>query len=141
MIDAPLFKKNTVFVNKEIWGNRSLSPSVDSSITNNIDIITYDTRKGHAVVEVTSNCEQFLVVSENNNAGWKATVNGKPVDIIPVNYIAKGVVIPKGKSKVELVYNSPSAATWRKVTAISAVLFLLFVLYVGFVQFKNYTKK
>lgn len=140
MIDTPLFKKNTVIVNKKIWGNKSLNPSVDSAITGKIDIIIYDTRKGRTVVEVTSNREQFLVVSENNNAGWKATINDKPVDIIPVNYIAKGVVIPKGKSKVEFIYNSPTAATWRKVTAISAILFLIFVLYAGFMQFKSFRK-
>lgn len=138
MIDTPLFRQNTIVVDKNIWGNKKLNSSVDSSITDMINIIEYDTRKGNAVVKVESNREQFLVVSENYNTGWKAFVNEAPAEIIPVNYIAKGVVVPKGKSKVEFVYNSPTAEFWRKVTAVSAILFLIFALYVGFVQFKNY---
>lgn len=141
MIDTPLFRQNTAIVNKEMWGDKSLNSSIDSTIANKIDIINYDTRKGHAIVAVNSNREQFLVVSENNNAGWKATINGNHADIIPVNYIAKGVIVPKGKSKVEFIYNSPTAEFWRKVTAVSAILFLVFALYVGFVQFKNYKKQ
>ena len=140
-IDSPLFRQNTIIVNKEIWGGKSLNSSVDSTITNKIDIIKYDTRKGHAIIDINSNREQFLVVSENNNSGWKATINGSHADIIPVNYIAKGIIVPKGKSKVEFIYNSPTAEFWRKVTTISAILFLIFALYVGFMQVKAYKKQ
>ncbi|MCI0474578.1 MAG: YfhO family protein, partial [Ignavibacteria bacterium] len=136
-IDSPLFRQNTVIIDKNQWKERTLDTSIDSLMTNNINIITYDTRKGYTVVDVVSNREQMLVISENNNPGWKVTLNNSPVEIFNVNYISKGILVPKGKSRVILEYNSPIAVKWRKITAITAVLFGLFTIVALFVEIRN----
>lgn len=47
----------------------------------------------------------FLVLSEvYYPAGWKATLDGKPVDIHPANYVLRGIQIPAGEHKLELVF-------------------------------------
>jgi uncharacterized membrane protein YfhO len=136
-IDTPLFRQNTVIVDKNQWADKTLDTFVDSTIADKINIRTYDTRKGYALVDVESNREQMLIISENNNPGWKATLNNNPVDIIDVNYISKGVIVPKGKSQVTLEYDSPVAEKWRKVTAITASIFLLFSVCAIFIEIRN----
>lgn len=136
-IDLPNPSKNIAIVNKEQWQNKKLSSEIDSTINSNIKVIEYDTRKGHTLLEVTSNREQIIVISENFNSGWTATVNDNKSDIFNVNYYAKGVIVPKGKSKVELIYNSPIATFWRKVTAITAIAFFFFVLVAVYLEIKK----
>jgi len=136
-VDSPLFRQNTAVVDKKLWAGKTLDASADSTITDNITIATYDPRKGYSQVKVSSSREQILVISENNSPGWKATLNNKPVDIFDVNYISKGVIVPKGVSELKLAYNSPVAEKWRKVTVISAIIFLLFSLFALFVEVKN----
>jgi hypothetical protein len=140
-IDSFLFDQNNLTVSKEQWGDKKLNPLVDSSIVNKVDVVKYDSDMGHSVVDVVSNREQVLVISENQTHGWKATINDTPAEILTVNHYAKGVIVPQGKSRVELVYNSEIAQRWRNITGITAVLFLLFALYVGFVEFRRFRVK
>ncbi len=141
LIDGTVLNATTAVVDKEYWGDKTLQATKDTTVTNNISVKTYDTRVGHAILDVTSNCEQLLVIAENYNAGWTATVNENPTEIIPVNYYAKGVIVPQGKSRVELVFNSPKAAFWRKVTMISFFIFLLLSLCIGVMYFRKSKKQ
>jgi hypothetical protein len=124
--DAPEFSRHLAIVDAAQWKRPELSAAVDSTIAEKIDIAQFDAPHGKIAATVASNREQVLVVGENFSPGWSATINGKPAEVFRVNYAWKGVVVPQGTSKVELTYDSPIAAKWRHVTAITAVLFLLF---------------
>lgn len=47
----------------------------------------------------------LLVVGEKFQAGWQATVDGKPAAIVPVNHILRGVYLPAGKHRVEFRFD------------------------------------
>jgi len=139
-IEGSDFGFTTVVVDEEQWDDRSVSAAGDSAIINSVRVKNYDTRAGHTVLDVTSDRKQLLVIAENYNAGWTATVNKKPSEIIPVNYYAKGVIVPKGNSRVELVFDSPKAILWRKVTLVSFIMFLVLSLFIGFLYFRKLGK-
>jgi hypothetical protein len=40
--------------------------------------------------------------------GWKAYINGEEKDILRVNYLLRGVVVPEGNSQIELRFEPPS---------------------------------
>jgi len=48
--------------------------------------------------------ERFLVVNERVYPGWRATVNGRPADIVPTNLLMRGVLVPAGATAVEMRY-------------------------------------
>jgi len=57
-------------------------------------------------VEIRSraNGPSLLVLSDLFYPGWKATVDGRDVDIERVNYLLRGIPVPAGASTVELRY-------------------------------------
>ena len=46
--------------------------------------------------------ERFLVVSERLYPGWRATVDGRPAEILPTNLVMRGVVVPAGATSIEM---------------------------------------
>ena len=50
----------------------------------------------------------FLLVNNTHLPFWKAYVNGVATEIVPVNLIEMGVVIPKGGGNITLRYQRPS---------------------------------
>ncbi len=102
-----------------------------------VEVLTYDARQGHSVVKVDSDAPRVLICSENYLKGWRATVNGEPVEVFAVNYLWKGVVIPAGESRVEYTFSSSIATKYRKVTAASVALYILLVIGYGVVAVRS----
>lgn len=71
--------------------------------------------------EVTSNA--LLVLSEKYYNGWRATVDGKPVDIYPVNYVLRGVYLPPGNHTVEFIFDPLPFKIGKYLTLASFALF------------------
>ena len=70
------------------------------------DSVTVTTYAGERIA-VTANAPQnaVLVLGEKYYRGWKATVDGKPTEIYPVNHILRGVYLAQGTHKVEFVFD------------------------------------
>jgi hypothetical protein len=49
----------------------------------------------------------LLVLNDIYTAGWTAEVDGAPAEIVPVNYLARGVWIRPGVHRVEHRYRTP----------------------------------
>jgi hypothetical protein len=47
----------------------------------------------------------FLVLSDVNYPGWKATIDGKPTPIFQTNYIQRGVKVPAGEHMVRFEFH------------------------------------
>jgi hypothetical protein len=47
----------------------------------------------------------LLVLGEKYYRGWKATIDGKPAEIYPVNHILRGVYLTPGVHEVEFVFD------------------------------------
>lgn len=97
----------------------------DSAAT--IKLTKYDSK----VLEYESNNSNdgFVVLSEiYYPKGWIATIDGKEASIVSVNYVLRGLEIPKGKHKIIFTFESDSYKTGALITQISSWLILLVVL-------------
>lgn len=59
-------------------------------------------------VKTESPAPSLLVLSENHYPGWRATVDGKSVEVMRVNYNQRGVAVPAGNHLVTFVYRPKS---------------------------------
>ncbi|MDX1740716.1 MAG: YfhO family protein, partial [Rhodothermales bacterium] len=81
----------------------------DSASTVRSAVTSYSPRR--IVVEAATDATRLLVLSEvYYPAGWHATIDGSPVDIIRVNHLLRGVVVPPGASEIAFEF-SPAGHT------------------------------
>ena len=80
-------------------------------------------------IEVTADQKGALVLSESSYPGWNATVDGKSVNIVPLDYLFQGVEIDPGKHKIVFEYRPPYFTIYL-VISIIAFLGLLILLIV-----------
>ncbi len=59
---------------------------------------------GRLTLDVTAEGHALLVVSQPFYPGWRATVDGRPVPILRVDYLLQGVPIPAGEHRLALRY-------------------------------------
>ncbi len=71
----------------------------------------------------------MLVVTDTYYPGWKATVDGAPAAIVPVNIRFRGVLIPAGDHEVTMRYEPESYARGVKI---SAAMYTLIIILMAF---------
>lgn len=49
----------------------------------------------------------FIVISQNNLPGWRASIGGRPVAIATINTVYQGIAVPAGSSMIVLRYHYP----------------------------------
>ncbi|MFY3742894.1 hypothetical protein ACOQFB_03215 [Anaeromyxobacter sp. Red801] len=59
------------------------------------------------VVETTADRRALLVLNDIHAAGWTARVDGQLAEILPANYLARGVWVDAGRHVVEFTYRTP----------------------------------
>ena len=79
----------------------------------------------HIAVQVSTTADGVLLVADSWNAGWRARVDGKPVDIEHANYLFRAVGLSAGEHTVEMEF---SPTSWRVGRAVSAATALIVVL-------------
>ncbi|MBI2214394.1 MAG: YfhO family protein [Acidobacteria bacterium] len=62
------------------------------------------------LVDVDAGEDAFLVLASTWHKYWRATVDGRQVEIVPTNVAFQGIAIPKGVHRVELRYSNPLIA-------------------------------
>ncbi len=65
-----------------------------------------------------------LVVLDADTPGWTATVDGAPADVVTVDHLFVGVVVPPGERDVVLTYEAPglTAGVWLSVLGLGLLL-------------------
>jgi hypothetical protein len=76
------------------------------------------------VIESTSAEPALLVLSDSDDPGWQATVDGAPVPIYRTNVMLRGVAVPAGRHRVEFVYRP---VAWRQGLWLGALGLLLLI--------------
>jgi hypothetical protein len=56
------------------------------------------------LIDVTSANGGLVVLHDTWQRGWEARVDGKPVAIVPVNLISRGVMVGAGRHRIEMDY-------------------------------------
>lgn len=59
-------------------------------------------------VDLYAPAPAVLVVRNVYDVHWQATVDGRPVDVIPTDYLVQGVPVPAGRHVVDLRYEDPA---------------------------------
>ena len=62
-------------------------------------------------LEVDAQSRALLVLSENYYPGWRATIDGQTTPIYRVDSALRGVIVPRGHSRVVLRY-APASVYW-----------------------------
>lgn len=87
---------------------------------------SYNTNNGFAV---------FSEIYYGN--GWNAYIDGKPVNHICVNYVLRGMWIPKGKHTIEFKFEPQVVKTGSKIALASSAIFGLLLMLGLFFVFKR----
>jgi len=83
--------------------------------------------------------EQLAVFSEiYYPEGWKATIDGKEVEIIKVDYLLRGLKLPKGKHSIEFTFDLPK---YHQAGMISSIASILIILGLGFGIYTDIKKR
>ncbi len=74
-----------------------------------VKIISYEPNE--VTIKASTNKKALLVLADTYYPGWKAYVNGKEKEVLPVNHMFRGVIIEPGESKVVFSYQSNAYKT------------------------------
>lgn len=77
------------------------------------------------VVDVDVARPSVLVLTDPIASGWSATLNGAPARLREANGLARGVVVPAGRSRVEFTYRAPGLGSGLAIAAIAWTLVLV----------------
>ena len=86
-----------------------------------VQVTTYTSAEMSLAAETTANA--LLVIGEKYYQGWQATVDGKPVEIVPVNHILRGVYLTPGSHRVRFQFDPLTFRIGRWLTSASFALF------------------
>jgi hypothetical protein len=95
------------------------------------DIRLKDYKPNRLVYEADVANSELAVFSEIfYPKGWKATIDGKESEIIRVNYILRGLIVPSGKHEIVFSFEPKGYVTANVISLVSSSLLLLFGLWV-----------
>ena len=79
--------------------------------------------------EVKTDTTSFLVISESYYpVGWKAYIDGTETEIYTVNYILRGIVVPKGNHILEMKFAPKSYLLSIRLTLAGLIITLLLLI-------------
>jgi len=73
-----------------------------ASLPYKVDVVSYEPER--VVVETTGEGDGWLVLTDAWYPGWRATVDGAPVEIMRADVLFRGVLVPAGQHRVEFTY-------------------------------------
>lgn len=76
-------------------------------------------RPGRIVVEAAPDRPGILRLSEVDYPGWEARIDGRPAAVVRVDYALRGVPLPPGRHRVELVFDPPSVKLGIAISALA----------------------
>ncbi|MCL4304181.1 MAG: YfhO family protein, partial [Anaerolineae bacterium] len=78
--------------------------------------------------EINASARQLLVFSQIYYPGWQATIDGQPADLLRVNVVQQGVVVPAGQHTVELVFSPGSFWLGAAISVIAMLICLVLLI-------------
>jgi hypothetical protein len=80
-----------------------------------------------ARLEVRAETAALIVLADRFEEGWRVAIDGAAAEILPVDLIARGVLIPPGQHTVEMTYLPPGLLEGLALSLATAVLLLVVV--------------
>jgi hypothetical protein len=124
---------DTVIVDKR-FAVKNIAPVIDSSAY--IRMKSY--QPNLLVYECNNQNDGFAVFSEiYYDKGWKATIDGNPAEIVRVNYVLRGLDMPKGKHTVEFRFEPDNYKSMQTVSLMGNLLLLAAVAGFGYMAYRS----
>lgn len=98
-----------------------MEPTRAQPLPQNVTATVYEGQRISLTASTPVNA--LLVLGEKYYRGWKAVVDGKSVEIVPVNHILRGVYLTPGNHKVEFVFDPLPFKIGKYLTLGSFALF------------------
>ena len=115
-------------------GCKIVLPHSDISSPAEASVVGYEPRR--IEVRTRSSQERFLVLSEVYSPGWVARIDGVETKVYQANYVLRGLVVPAGEHKVELVYAPTSFRLGAVCSGLGALLLLASYLTVRVIEIR-----
>ena len=117
--------KETAIVRKDEQPEMSLNYKINSS--DRISLTNYLPNELRYSYNISNS--QFAVFSETfYDDGWKVYINGDESSFIKVNYILRGMELPKGSGEIVFKFNPTSYKVGETVSLASSILLVLLIL-------------
>ncbi len=120
--------------------NLSVSQKIEDKNYNNIayNIELVDKKPNYLKYKAKTDEEGLVVFSEVYYPhGWVSLINGKQVDHFQVNYILRGMEIPRGEHEIEFVFDPQVVRAGSTVSLFGSIGFLLFFIVGIFIKSRN----
>ncbi|UCD27474.1 MAG: YfhO family protein [Planctomycetota bacterium] len=86
-------------------------------------VVSYNRVSGNDLcVQVDASTEGFIVFNESYDPGWRATIDGKYVDICRVNAVCQGVFLPAGGHQVRFLYYPRGIVIGSGITGLAILI-------------------
>lgn len=132
---APFNPRQSALLELEDFGGQSFQlPQIGDSENASVKITNYSAPR--IALETNHNAPSFLVLSEVYYPGWQARVDGQAVPLWRVNHSLRGVALPAGQHKVEVLYTASSFYTGAKFAGIGLSVLILGAIASSFWGFK-----
>lgn len=113
-----------ISLNNQVIINKSINLPSASNSSSSAQIINYSANK--VTISTTTDESAILMLTDTNYPGWKAYVNGQKTELLLADGIFKAVIVPKGVTKVDFVFESDSFKVGLAISA-TCLLLLLFI--------------
>ena len=122
--------------NEVLVDKRFVQSNASYSGTGSIQLSSY--QPNHLVYDVSTSASAFAVFSEIfYDKGWNAYVDGVLEEHYRVNYILRGMNIPKGAYQVEFKFEPQAVAIGSSISLVCSVLIYVLLAFVAFKSFKK----
>lgn len=112
----------------------------DTAFTDSGSIRLSAYEPNHLIYEVNTSEPAFAVFSEIfYDKGWNAYINGEWNEHYRVNYVLRGMNLPKGAYQVEFKFEPKSVSMGSSIALVCSVLIYLFLAFVAFKTIKKHS--
>lgn len=119
----------------------STAPSGYELRTGRAEINWLSEGANHVTLEVESETDQFLVLTDTYRAGWRCRDNGIETEVVAANLCSRGVFLKAGRHRLEFRFEPDSFYFGLKLAATAGAIWIALFLYGYGARFSGRTSR
>ena len=69
--------------------------------------------------------------------GWHVSIDKEKVDFFPINYVLRGLKVPKGNHTIDFIFDPPVIKKGAYIRLITLLIFTAIIYFFGYHRFKS----